>query len=282
MFPDPAHKKKANTASKFHMQYQTRRDMFGALDEMHKMRASGKLEKLIKIAEYELGVHYQIKSEKLMPRKREFSTEICNLIGLAHLDRLKLPQNVQEMSGLKQLAAILEVSIAGKKPVVPYVFGDQSTYQDPGKPNLSILAYKRNVTRLEARIKQSALPIEKCHLYHEMGRQNLTQNNYEETRNFGRKIIVEAAAAGSVLWKFLGRILICRAFLMQKNIIETNENLKIAAEIVEAFGDPELSKVMSRCLEVRNFVTCFHVFTFHVLNQKFFTFFFQISEELLM
>lgn len=248
MFFDPAQKAKANRKSKFRMQNKTRRDMFSALDEMHKMRESGKLEKLIKIAEHELGVHYQIKSEKLMPRKKEFSTEICNLIGLAHLDRLKFPQN--EMSGLERLAAIFEVSIAGKKIAVPYIFGDQSTYRDPAKPDTSFLVYKRNVTRLEERLKQSSLPIEKCHLYHEMGKQNLTQNNYEETRNFARKILDEAAAAGSVLWKLLGRILICRAYLMQKNFADINDNLRATLKLSDVFANPELSDVIRWCVKV--------------------------------
>lgn len=250
MFPNSAQKAKANKISKFHSQYLIRRETFLALDEMHKMRADGKLEKLIKLAEHELGVRYQINSDKLMPRKKEFLTEICNLIGLALLDRLKLPLNSMPMSGLQQLAAVFEVSIAGKKVVAPYVFGDQSTYRDPAEPDTAFLVYKRKVTRLEQRIKQSSMPMEKCHLYHEMGRQNLTQKNYEETRNFGRKIIVEAAAIGSYLWKFLGQVLICRAFLAQKNFIEMNDNLKVALKLVDVFGNPELRRVIEFCVKV--------------------------------
>lgn len=232
------------------MQYQTRRDMFLALDEMHKMRASGKLEKLIKIAENELGYHYQIKSDKLMCRKTEFIAEICNLIGLAHLDRLKRPLGWEKMSGQEQLAGAFEVSIVDKKPSVPYVFGDQSTYRDPGKPDTSFLWFKRNLTRIEGRLKQAQHPIEKCHLYHEMSRFNMKQNNFEESRSFSRKIIDEAENAGSVLWKFLARISICRAFLMQKNFLETCENLKAAKTFVSAFGLPELSDVIEWCVKV--------------------------------
>jgi hypothetical protein len=250
MFLDPIYKAKANKISKFHMQYQVRRDMFLALDEMHKMRASGELEKLIKIAENELGYHYQIKSEKLMCRKKEFIVEICNLIGLAHLDRLKRPLGWEEMSGQEQLAGTFDVSIAGKAPAVPYVFGDQSTYRDPGKPDMSFLWFKKNLTRIEGRLKQAQHPLENCHLFHEMARINLKQNNYEESRSFARKMIDEAENAGSLLWKFLARISICRAYLMQKNFMETCENLKEAKTSVSSLGISELTDVIDWCVRV--------------------------------
>ena len=232
------------------MQYRTCRDIFLALEEIHKLRASGKLEKLIKTAEHELGVHYQIKSDKLMPRKKEFTAEICDLIGLAHLDRLQFSQNKKSMSGLEQLAAIFEVSITSKKLGVPYVFGNQRTYRDPAKPDTSYLGFKRNVNRLEGLLKQARLPIEKCHLYHEMGKANLVQNNYEEARSFARRVIEEAVAAENVLWKFLAQILICRAFLKQKNIIETFDCLKVANSFVDVFKNPKLSDVIAECVKV--------------------------------
>jgi hypothetical protein len=109
MFPDPRQKEKANRTSQFRMQYQTRRDMFTALEEMHECRTSGKLEKLIKIAERKRGMLFQIKSDKLMPRKMKFTEEFCNLIGLANLDYLEMPQNSALLSNLQQLASIFDV-----------------------------------------------------------------------------------------------------------------------------------------------------------------------------
>lgn len=250
MFPDPKQKARANDVSKFRMQYQTRRDMFTALDAMHDYRARGKLEKLIKIAEYELGVRYQITSERIMPRKKEFTVEICNLIGLAHLDKLRRPQSCERLSDLEVLASIFDVSVADKNVAVPYVFGNQSTYRDPGEPDKSFLVFKRNINRLEERIKHSKMPIEKCHLYHEMGKQNLTQIKYDETRSFARKIIDEANDAGSYLWAFIGQILMCRADVMQKNFIRINDSLKALAKMVNVFENPELNDVVEACLEV--------------------------------
>jgi hypothetical protein len=252
MFPNPKQKAKANTISRFRLQYQTRRDMFTALDEMNKLRAEGKLEKLIKIAEHELGVHYRIKSNNLMPRKKEFTVEICNLIGLAHLDRLKLPQSSLQLSTLEVLASIFDVSVVeGKANVSPYVFGDQSTYRDPGKPDTSFLVFKNNIQRLEERLKNTTMPIEKCHLYHEMGKQNLLQMKIDEARNFARKIIdVATHDAESYLWEFLGQILMVRADVRAKNFVKCDESLKAALKLVDVFANPALKHVISESVKV--------------------------------
>lgn len=223
--------------------------MFLNLEAILECRKEGNLKKLIKLAEHELGVHHQIKTKKVMPRKIEFATEICNLIGLAHVDKLKKPNSHKK--GLELLASILDVSLADKYAVVPYIFGEQSTYRDPGKPDTSYLDFKTNVDRIERRLKYSSLPIEKCHLFHEMGKQNLTQTNFEETRSIAQKIINEARDAKSFLWEFLGQIMFCRVDVKQKSVVRVNESLKNSLKTVEAFGDEELKEVIEEALQVR-------------------------------
>lgn len=238
------------------------------------------MKKLIKIAEHELGVHHQIKPDKLMPRKKEFATEICNLIGMAHLDKLKLPPNWEKLSDLKSkssdielVASILNVSFVDKYAVIPYVFGDQSTYRDPGEPNTSFLEFKKNTNRLEDRIRHSIMALEICYLYHEMGKQNLSQTKFDETRTFGRKVIEEAQNARSFLWEFLGQICICRADMMQKNYVKLNDSLKVALTLAEVFENPELLECFSIALNVSDLIEMqwHHKLTFH----------FQTSERLL-
>lgn len=250
MFPDPKWMAKANKASWFRQQYQARRDMFTALEAMHVCRFSGKLEKLIKIAEHELGVSYQIRPEKLMPRRIEFTLDICNLIGLAHLDKLKLPQSLERPDKLAYLATVLDVSTADKNVILPYVFGDQKTYRDPAKPDTSFLVFKRNINRLEERLKYSNVPVEKCHLYHEIGKQNLTQGKFDEARIYARRVVDEASEAGSYLWRFIGHILSCRADVMEKNIVKIYDSFKAAGDVVGSFANPQLSDVIASCLQV--------------------------------
>lgn len=225
--------------------------MFLNLDAILKCREEGNLKKLIRLAEHELGVHHQIKPKILMPRKEEFSRKICNLIGLAHLDRLKKPKT--HKVGLEQLALIFDVSHLDKHAAVPYIFGDQSTYRDPGKPDTFYLDFKTNVERIERRLKYTSLAIEKSHLYHEMGKQNLSQTNFEETRSIAQKVINEAREAKSKMWEILGQILNCRVDVKQKSVVKLNESLKIALKLVEAFDDEELKKVIQATLQVNLF-----------------------------
>jgi hypothetical protein len=249
MFPDPRYREQVEMTKKFRLQYKTRCDMFSALEDMHECRAKGDLKKLIKIAEHELGVHYQIRSRKVMPRKEEFTSEICNLIGLAHLDKLKKPQADVQIDGWEFLAAMLGISI--EQSVSVYIFGNQSTYQDPTKLDSSFLTFKRHISHLEDRLKLSSMSIEKCYLYHEMGKRNFNQNRHDASRHLGYKVVDEASRIGSYLWEFLGQILIFRANVKQKNKVLTIESLTAASKIVDLFKNPALSDIISSALTVK-------------------------------
>jgi len=248
MYTSRKHKENFQQMAKFHSQYQARRDMFNALDKLHKHRKEGNLKALICIAEHELGYNYQVKSEKIIPRKNEFITEICNLIGLAHLDKLKLPHDWEYRRGLQVLAKVFSVSLAKKNETVPYVFGVQSTYRDPGEPDTSFLQFKDNIHRLDERMKLASLPIEKWHLYHELGKENLRQSKFDEARAFARKIMDESGE--NYLWRFVGKMLMLRADVKQINYARIVESLERALVIVELFQNPRLTETVKALLKI--------------------------------
>lgn len=250
MFSSPEHRDAVKRVTKLRMQIQTQRDTSAALKNIRKLRCEGKLRKLIEIAEHELGFHFQIKPEALMPRRNEITEEICNLIGLAYLDRLKMPTHIRD-GGLANLAEVFEVSIDNKRVAPPYIFGQRSTYRDPAQPDTSFLVFKANMNRLESRVKFSTMAVEKCYLYHEMGRFNLRQSKFDESRKFGRKIIDEAEMMGrSYLWKILGQILIVRANVMQRNYIKIHESLIAAQTTVIKFGNNDLTNLLENCIKL--------------------------------
>lgn len=250
MFSSPEHRDAVKRVTKLRMQIQTQRDTSAALKNIRKLRCEGKLRKLIEIAEHELGFHFQIKPEALMPRRNEITEEICNLIGLAYLDRLKMPTHIRG-GGLANLAEVFEVSIDNKRVAPPYIFGQRSTYRDPAQPDTSFLVFKANMNRLESRVKFSTMAVEKCYLYHEMGRFNLRQSKFDESRKFGRKIIDEAEMMGrSYLWKILGQILIVRANVMQRNYIKIHESLIAAQTTVIKFGNNDLTNLLENCIKL--------------------------------
>lgn len=244
MFTNVYHKEKAQRTNLMRDKYRTCRDMFIALDKMTELRKMGKLKNLIKVAEYELGTHYQIKSDKVMPRKKEFVMEICNIIGLAHVDKLKWSPNYEKFEKFELLAKIFNVNIQDKNLTVPYKFGDQSTYRDPGEPDTSFLVFKRNTNCLEERLKNSRMPMERCHIYHELGKQNLTQSKYDEVRNFSKKVIADAINC-SRLWEFLGAILVCRADIMQQNIAKFVDSIAVAINIAAEFNNDTLNEILN-------------------------------------
>lgn len=244
MFTNVQHKEKYLRTNLMRDKYRTCRDMFIALDKMTDLRKIGKLKELINVAEYELGTHYQIKSDKIMPRKNEFVKEICNIIGLAHVDKLKWTPRYENFKEIKLLAKIFNVNIEDKNLKVPYIFGEQKTYQDPGEPDTSFLIFKKNVNRLEDRLKNSRIPLEKCHLYHELGKQNLTQSKYDEVRNFAKKVIAESRNC-SRLWEFLGVILVCRADIMQQNKTKFLDSVAIAIDIAAQFNNDTVNEILN-------------------------------------
>lgn len=243
MFFNVHHKEKARRTNLKRVKYRTCRDMFIALDKMSELRMMGKLKNLIEVAEYELGTHYQIKSDKAMPRKKEFVKEICNIIGLAHVDKLKWSSKYEHFMQIELLAKIFNVNIQDKNLTVPYKFGDQSTYRDPAEPDTSFLVFKQNINRLEERLKNSRIPLERCHIYHELGKQNLTQSKYDEVRNFAKKVIAESNNC-SRLWEFLGVILVCRADIMQQNTTKFVDSVTTAINIAEEFNNESLNEIL--------------------------------------
>lgn len=244
MFTNVQHKEKYLRTNLMRDKYRTCRDMFIALDKMTELRKIGKLKDLINVAEYELGTHYQIKSDKVMPRKNEFVKEISNIIGLAHVDKLKWCPSYENFKEVKLLAKIFNVNIEDKNFKMPYKFGVQKTYQDPGEPDTSFLVFKKNVNRLEDRLKNSRIPLERCHLYHELGKQNLTQSKYDEVRNFAKKVIAESRNC-SRLWEFLGVILVCRADIMQQNKTKFLDSVAIAIDIAAQFNNESLNEILN-------------------------------------
>lgn len=244
---------KRDKVIKFRMQYKIRNDMFNALEAVRKCHREKKLEKLIKIAEHELGIQYRIYPSFLMPRKNDFVVDMCNYIAMAHIDDIIKSFtmiNSKDSYEYDLLKKLLRVYWVPKNTAVPYVFGDQSTYRDPAEPNTSFLEYRRNIARLANRLAQKPmLKIERCHLLHEMGRENLKEQRLEEASELGRKIMAHAESV-SHYWIFLGHILLCRAGILQRQFDKALNGLEPALSIAKFFKSEELQLVLKKAIEV--------------------------------
>lgn len=251
-FPNRKHIERFNNVVRKRLQYKIHREIFVSLVAMVECREEGKLDKLIKLAEHELGEHFRIYSAKLIPCINEFTVKICNYIALAHVDKLKLPLREHSTCNddYKLLMKILNIPIINRNVAVTYVFGDQTTYRDPAEPDTSLNSYKDNINRLDRRLQQKPmLKIEICHLLYEKGREGLKQQRIDEARTNGRKI-VETAQGVSHLWIFLGHLMICRADIMQRIFHKAKQSLAEAMNITKVYDCEELKVALNAAYEV--------------------------------
>jgi hypothetical protein len=254
MFANTASRHKQKKISDYRMQYKTRREQFNQLLRLKDLKDLGNLSGLIIEAEKYLGTFYQIIPSKFVPRKEEYITEICNIIALAHFDKIGISSHFENLPDKfleERLAALFKVSLTDKSQVGGYIFGVQSTYRDPAQPDTSFITFKHNIDRLDGRLQNAFLSIEKCYLYHEIAKQNLKQGKFDEVRNFARKTIDEAQKCGSLLWHFLGIFVSCKADVLQRNVLKLISTLNEAREIVELFKDEELLNLINVALKVR-------------------------------
>lgn len=275
MYRSEKHRKRVCALRSYRNSHRLCRAVFTAMREMIRWREESKLENLIKVAEFELGERFRVHSNKLIPRKNEFTIKICNYIALAHLDKL-LNQPLLEDSAAKildssaeenykRLGVLFSVQTRNQNAVVSYIFGDQSTYRDPAESEtlFTFNTFKENIGRLGDRLRQKPmLPIEKCHILYEMGRANLNQQLIEETRNYGRRV-VEMSDNVSHLWSFLGYIMVVRAEILQKNFKRIHDSLVEASQKLDVLNIEKLRMVMNEAIEVKSCHLFVNILTFY-------------------
>lgn len=238
------------------------RTILMAMREMVRWREEGKLENLIKVADFELAERFRVYSNKLIPRKKEFTVKICNYIALAHLDKfIDEAEAVGESPGIfnrveehERLKNLFGMKTEVQSAIVQYIFGDQSTYHDPVEVETQATSYvvlRNKITEMEARIRgKQILAIEKCHVLHEMGRAYLEQQLLEELKNTGKRI-VDMAQNVSHLWIFLGHIMMLRAEIMQKHYSKVQSALQNISQLLDVIAIEGLKKTIEKAKEVK-------------------------------
>lgn len=121
----------------------------------------------MKYTEGVLGLYFQQKTHRVLPRKVEFINEICGIVSLFYVNRLKVRKNqihgklvlssnceyfqpmfidVDALETKEEVQAIfvelLDVPPDAKHEYVVTIFGDKSTYRNPGRIDYVYLNYK--------------------------------------------------------------------------------------------------------------------------------------------
>lgn len=229
------------------------REMMTALKSIQKCLDEGKLEKLINLAEYELGFRYRIYPIFTMPNREEYIIDVCNYVALAHINDIIKSASLTQHPDCRDfvfLKKLLRINWKIKRALVEYVFGDQSTYQDPAEQNVPEKEYTERMEELSERMDQKPmLKIEMCHLIYETGRIKLRYNYCDEAREMGLRLITYADGV-SYAWIFLGRIMVCRADILEKRFKECEEKMEEIVSMIDMFKSDELKSVIERAFEV--------------------------------
>ncbi|KAG5672727.1 hypothetical protein PVAND_002828 [Polypedilum vanderplanki] len=225
-------------------------EMYCSLEKLKKYLKERNLPKLLKHAEHELVIRQRMYSTNLVPRRDEFTVDICNYIALGYIEDLLAKSELVDNNtpdDYDLLLQIFSLNFNKNKPVA-YRFGDQSTFRDADK---SASAKSEDKTfDIENRMKlKPMLKIELCYLIHEMCWKNLKQMRTKDARNNG-KSVCEIAQGVSYLWNFLGHIMVCRADILNMNLQKVMKHLKEILDMIHIFKNDKLKQIFDKVMQI--------------------------------
>lgn len=234
------------------IQFRTRREAYEQLATIKKLRNTN-LRKMLDFVENALANFYAIKTHRVFPRKFEFINEICNVVGLAYVERLTIPQKLMVVPLSERMSLLLRIPPEHK--VVEDVvkkFGEKS--MSSADLDSHFLKYKKKIDHFERRLLHAKYPIEKCYLYHEISLLHVAQRKLDEAKQIGRKMVEQSHNCGNFVWILLGYLSVVKAELLQGQIKGVAEKLQILEEIQGNYNEfviqfIKTAKMLTECLD---------------------------------
>ncbi|XP_035899271.1 uncharacterized protein LOC118506363 [Anopheles stephensi] len=218
----------------FKFRYRAYRAVYNQFDRMYELRAAGQTNELLRYGGEILNEFYKTTTVRVLPAKGKLVRELCNLIGLAILDGLRIPPSLMDAPPDRRLLLLFAVPPAKESKVVVPVFGDISTYRDPTEPDHDYLRYKSKIAELDRRYQRVQYPIERCLLDYQMARQHLLNGWLDDVKVMGNRMIDEAIGCGSHLWQLIGLLTVAKALCAQHNLEQLAVQLRAAARLVQS------------------------------------------------
>lgn len=207
------------------IQFRTRRDSYEQLAKIKRLRNTN-FRQMLNVVECVLADFYAIKTKRVFPRKFEFINEICNIVGLAYIERLTIPSQLMIVPLAERMSLLLRIP-PEKKMVedTPKKFGEKSA--NASHLDTHFLVYKEKVDHFEGRLLHAKYPIEKCYIYHEICNLHVAQRKLDETKQIGKKMVEQSETIGNSVWILHGYLSVIRAELLQGQIKGVAEKLLI-------------------------------------------------------
>lgn len=203
-------------------QHHTRINAFLHLAKIKRLQKTN-FEAMLKYVDKIMSTVYATKTQRVFPRKFEFVNEVYNIVGLAYLNRLRVPNNIMTVPQEQRMHLLLDERLEQKPKdddaivSAAKIFSDRKAFIDPEAPDESYLAYKRQVDHYERILLHSEYPIEKCYLYHEIANLHLSHRKLDETKQLALKIVEFATVCGNYVWIVHGFLAMIRVDLAQGN-----------------------------------------------------------------
>lgn len=132
-----------------------------------------------------MGEYYVTKTNRVMCWKFEFINEVYNTLALALSEQYSIPKNFKPSN--TAMLQLLHLPTDKIKDVVPFVFGDRSTYTGSDYVDTLGQKFRKRVTQLENRIRFAKFAIEKTYLYYLISNIHLSQGRSDECYLNARK-----------------------------------------------------------------------------------------------
>ncbi|XP_017013125.2 outer dynein arm-docking complex subunit 4 [Drosophila takahashii] len=251
-YPNEGFYNKQREENLYRIQYQTRRNMFKILRSIRLLIRVGEVNKLSAFIEEVMGDYVTIKTHRVMPWKFEFTNEVYNYLALARINEYKIPSNMTVLQGRQRLLTLFRLPLNNSQEI------KKSKLKRPSTLNITRSAttdpkaekFKKQVTRLENRMRFAEYHIERAYLLHELAQEHLDFNSFDVACSMARKSLEEAIKCKSIIWSFLSLIVICKAHAILGKIEQEKEILAETFALAKKMKNLDLCLFIDICMKV--------------------------------
>ncbi|XP_023166580.2 uncharacterized protein LOC111596540 isoform X2 [Drosophila hydei] len=242
---------RSQTTALFRIEYQTRRDCFRMLREVHKRRQERNIERLTDYIEQIMSTNILLRTNRTLPWKWEFVNEVYNILALAHIDKCAAPKNVDFLDLNNQSALYLLAAERAKDLSVK--FGGHNVYAEIDKEKERQSRVAKKLEQLYSRLKHSRFAIERTYLQFEIARTHFKESRYNKALILAQKALIDARNCNSNAWRFNITFLICQVHAKFNRFKRLADSLNKAIQLAVRLQSPKLKAYLALCHAVNQY-----------------------------
>ncbi|XP_030567311.1 uncharacterized protein LOC115767246 isoform X2 [Drosophila novamexicana] len=235
----------------YRVEHQTRRDCFRMLREVHRRRQEQNIERLTDYVEHIMSSSIELKTQRTLPWKWEFVTEVYNILALAHIDRCAVPKNIDFLDLKNHSMLYLLPTDRVKEQTI--TFGGPNVYSEIDKDDERLSRVTKKLNRLKDRLIHSRYAIERTYLFFEIARCHFKESRFDKTLIMAHKASHEARICNSIVWRFNITFLICQVHAIFNRFERLSESLGKAKQLAARLKSTKLQAYLALCNAVNDY-----------------------------